>query len=99
MLAGGREHRGAGMLGQPLRGEEWTMLIEIAEGQRGPWGAAACGRLLMRGLVSVNGDGRVGVTQRGLDVLEERADSLMGCVEGSLEDAELDRLAVVLEGS
>ena len=86
------------MLGQTLRAEEWVMLIDIAEGQAGPWGAAACGRLLMRGLVRVSDEGRIGVTQRGLDVLAERADSLMGCVEGSCEEAELERLSVVLEG-
>ena len=98
MLAGVLEHRGEGMLGQTLRAEEWVMLIDIAEGQAGPWGAAACGLLLMRGLVRVSDEGRIGVTQRGLDVLAERADSLMGCVEGLCEEAELERLSVVLEG-
>lgn len=85
------------MLGQPLRADEWAMLVDIAEGKPGPWGAAACGRLLMRGLVSVSDEGRMRVTQRGVDVLADRADSLMGCVEGSCDEAELERLSVVLE--
>ncbi len=75
------------------------MLLEIAEGQLGPWAAAPCGHLILRSLVQVSEGGRVLVTDRGLDVLSARADSLAGCVEGSSEEAELERLADVLERS
>lgn len=85
------------MLGQPLRLDVWALLLDIAEGQLGPWSAAPCGRLMMRGLVRVNDNGHVLATERGLTVLAERADGLVGCLEGSAEEAELARIADVLD--
>lgn len=71
-------------------------MLDVAEGQPGPWLAAPCGRLIMRGLAMVNVDGQVVVTVRGLEVLAERADGLSGCLEGSEEEEELERISDVL---
>lgn len=54
-------------------------------------------RLIMRGLVKYDGDGRWAITNNGLDVLAERVDSLMGCIEGTPEDSELNRLSDVVD--
>lgn len=51
----------------------------------------------MRGLAMVNEDGRVVVTDRGIQVLAERADRLVGCVKGSEEEKELERISDVLD--
>jgi len=85
------------MLGQPLNAEEMRVLSYIATGGRGPIRTAQWGRLIMRGLVRVGADGDGAITARGIEVLVERADSLIGCIEGSPEESELEMLSGVLD--
>lgn len=51
----------------------------------------------MRGLVRMGGSGDATVTEFGMNVLCERGDGLAGCMEGSVEAAELVRIADMLD--
>lgn len=82
---------------QPLTDEEWSLLVSAACGEGVVWLPWPLGRLLMRGLVVANGAGEVSVTVLGWAALRERADSLVGCLEGTGEEAELERLSDLLD--
>jgi hypothetical protein len=84
------------MVGQPLNDAEWGVLIEIAEDAQGLWPSVECGRLLMRGFAVVGEAGKVEITERGMEALGERANSLVGCLEGSAEELELARIVELL---
>lgn len=85
-------------LGQPLNSQELEVLLAAAGGRLRTATGAQSGRLVMRGLIAADEDGQFSITDAGLQALADRADELAGCTEGSEEEAELARIADVLEG-
>lgn len=76
-----------------LTAEEWDVLTVVAAGGKGPFRAPPYGRLVMRAFVKVDADGNASVTEQGIAVLVGRMEELAGCLEGSKEEVELERIA------